>query len=199
MSIDLEQIKLLREKTGAGMLSCKNALIETKGDFNEALMLLRKKGLTSAEKKMDRVTSQGIIASYIHTGAKIGVLVELNCETDFVARKLEFQNLARNLAMQIAANPTVQYIDLSDIPESIQAFEIKMESERDDLKDKNLKTKELIAQGRVEKTLKSLTLLNQQYIRDPNLTVEEYIKSHVSLFGENIKLKRFSKFVVGQD
>lgn len=198
MSIELEQIKLLREKTGAGMLSCKNALIETEGNFNEAVIILRKKGLASAEKKLSRLTAQGIIGSYVHTGSKIGVLVELNCETDFVARRAEFQQLAHNLAMQIAASDIVQYIGLSDIPQDVWDLERKIESEREDLKEKSSSIRESILKGRVEKTLKSFTLLNQPYLRDPSLNVEEYIKSHVSLFGENIQLKRFSKFVIGE-
>jgi elongation factor Ts len=116
MTITADQVKLLREKTGAGMLNCKNALVETKGDFEKALEFLRQKGLASAEKKLTRNTKQGIITSYIHTGSKIGVLLELNCETDFVARRVEFQNLAKTLAMQVAASPSVNYISLSHIP-----------------------------------------------------------------------------------
>ena len=112
MSITSEQIKLLREKTGAGMQNCKNALLETNGDFEKAINFLRQKGLASAEKKVLRTTKQGIISSYIHTGSKIGVLLELNCETDFVARRLEFQNLAKNIAMQIAANSSLKYVTL---------------------------------------------------------------------------------------
>jgi len=119
MNITSEQIKLLREKTGAGMLNCKNALLETQGDFEKAINFLRQKGLASAEKKLSRTTKQGIVTSYIHTGSKIGVLLELNCETDFVARRVEFQNLARNLAMQIAAGEAISYITLKDIPQQV--------------------------------------------------------------------------------
>jgi len=198
MEITAEQIKLLREKTGAGMQNCKNALVETNGDFEKAIAFLRQKGLASAEKKLLRSTKQGIITSYIHTGSKIGVLLELNCETDFVARRLEFQNLARNLAMQIAAGNSVNYVTLKDIPKSIWEAEIKIESEREDLKNKPENIKQSILNGRVEKTLKNFTLLNQACIRDPNLTVEEYIKNHISLLGENIQINRFCKFVIGE-
>lgn len=198
MNTELEQIKFLREKTGAGILSCKNALIETKGNFDDALLILRKKGLASAEKILSRVAAQGIITSYVHTGSKIGVLLELNCETDFVARRVEFQKLANNLAMQIAASDTIKYIALSDIPQEIWDSEIAIESEREDLKEKSLPIRESILKGRVEKILKSYTLLNQPYLRDSSINVEEYIKNHVSLFGENIQLKRFSKFVMGE-
>lgn len=198
MEITSEQIKQLREKTGAGMLNCKNALVEAQGDFDKAISFLRQKGLASAEKKLLRTTKQGIITSYIHIGSRIGVLLELNCETDFVARRLEFQNLARNLAMQIAAGEAIHYISLKDIPPSVWDAEMLIESEREDVKNKPENLKESISKGRVEKTLKAYTLLNQLCIRDLDLTVDEYIKSHVSLLGENIQVKRFSKFVVGE-
>jgi elongation factor Ts len=198
MNVTAEQIKLLREKTGAGMLSCKNALVETQGDFEKAVSFLRQKGLASAEKKLSRTAKQGIITSYIHTGSKIGVLLELNCETDFVARRLEFQNLSKNLAMQIVAGNNVNYISLKDIPETLWNSEMEIESQREDLKNKPDSIKESILKGRVEKTLKSFTLLNQSCIRDPDITVEEYIKNHVSLLGENIQINRFAKFIVGE-
>jgi len=199
MNVTLEQIKLLREKTGAGMLNCKNALIETDGDFSKAVELLRKKGLASAEKKLTRNTKQGIITSYIHTGSKIGVLLELNCETDFVARRIEFQNLAKNLAMQIAANSSIEYISISQIPTNIWDEEVRIEAQREDLQNKPASIKESILKGRVEKNLINLTLLGQTCIRDPQITVEEYIKNHVSLLGENIQIGRFEKFVVGEN
>jgi len=134
MTINSEQIKLLREKTGAGVLNCKNALVETNGDFEKAIEFLRQKGLASAEKKLTRNTKQGIIATYIHTGSKIGVLLELNCETDFVARRIEFQNLAKNLAMQITASSEVNYVSLQDIPKEVWDSELRIESEREDIK-----------------------------------------------------------------
>lgn len=199
MKITSELIKSLREKTGAGMLNCKNALLETQGDFEKAVILLRNKGLASAEKKLTRTTKQGIITSYIHIGSKLGVLLELNCETDFVARRLEFQNLARNLAMQVAAGENVNYIALKDIPLDIWNSETLIEAQREDLRTKPENVREAILKGRVEKTLKTFTLLNQVCIRDPELTVDEYIKSHVSLLGENIQINRFTKFIVGEN
>ena len=199
MTITADQVKLLREKTGAGMLNCKNALVETKGDFEKALEFLRQKGLASAEKKLTRNTKQGIITRYIHTGSKIGVLLELNCETDFVARRVEFQNLAKTLAMQVAASPSVNYISLSHIPQNIWDDELRIESQREDLQNKPEKIKEAILKGRVEKNLLSLTLLTQSCIRDPQITVEEYIKNHVSLLGENIQLGKFEKFILGEN
>jgi elongation factor Ts len=198
MNITTEQIKSLREKTGAGMLNCKNALTENQGDFEKAVEFLRQKGLASAEKKLSRSTKQGIITSYIHTGARIGILLELNCETDFVARRTEFQNLGKNLAMQIAASQGVQYISLDDIPKELWENETRIESDKEDLKNKPDNIKENIIKGRVEKTLKTFTLLNQACIRDQNITVEEFIKNHVSLLGENIQLNRFTRFELGE-
>jgi len=199
MNITSEQIKSLREKTGAGMLNCKNALVENNGDFEKAIAFLRQKGLASAEKKLTRKTQQGIITSYIHTGSKIGVLIELNCETDFVARRIEFQTLARNLAMQIASSNSVQYISLKDIPQDVWDEELKIEQQREDLLNKPESIRESISKGRVEKTLKTFTLLNQSCLRDPDLTVEDYIKNHVSLLGENIQIGKFTKFVLGEN
>lgn len=199
MDISAATIKELREKTGAGMLNCKNALTETNGDFEKAVAFLRQKGLASAEKKLSRTTKQGIITSYIHTGSKIGVLLELNCETDFVARRAEFQNLAKTLGMQIASSTTVNYLTLKDIPQTLWDSELEIESKRDDLKNKPENIKESILKGRVEKTLKSYTLLNQPCIRDPEVTVEEYIKNHVSLLGENIQISRFIKYNIGDN
>ncbi len=198
MNITSEQIKSLREKTGAGMLNCKNALVETQGDFEKAVEFLRQKGLASAEKKLSRTTKQGIVTSYIHTGSKIGVLLELNCETDFVARRTEFQNLAKNLAMQIAAGSSVKYITLKDIPQEVWDAEMRIEAQRDDLQNKPEHIRDSILKGRIEKTLKTFTLLNQSCIRDPDLSVEEYIKNHVSLLGENIQISRFCKYIVGE-
>jgi elongation factor Ts len=198
MKITPEQIKLLRQKTGAGMSDCKNALVEANGDFESATNILRQKGLASAEKKMARTAKQGIITSYIHTGSKIGVLIELNCETDFVARRVEFKELARNLAMQVVAGESVKFLDLKDIPKEIWDAEMKIEAERDDLKNKPENIKLSILKGRVEKTLKTMTLLNQPCIREPDICVEEYIKNLVALLGENIKLARFTKFIVGE-
>lgn len=198
MNISSDQIKLLREKTGAGIVNCKNALIESEGNFEKAMEFLRQKGLASAEKKITRNTKQGIVTSYIHTGAKIGVLLELNCETDFVARRIEFQNLAKNLAMQIAASPNILYISLAEIPLEKWEEETKIEKQREDLQNKPENIKNAIVKGRVEKILSGSTLLNQTFLRDPQITIEEYIKSHIALLGENIQIARFQKFLVGE-
>jgi elongation factor Ts len=196
--ISIEQIKQLREKTGAGMASCKDALMEAEGNFDKAIEILRQKGLASAEKKLTRNTKQGVISSYIHTGSKLGVLLELNCETDFVARRVEFQNLAKNLAMQVAASPSVLYVSLSHIPSDIWESEKRIESLREDLKGKNANFQEIILKARIQKNLINQTLLAQTCLRDPQLTVEQYIKNHVSLLGENIQVARFERFILGE-
>ena len=197
LHIDAERVRELRHKTGAGMMNCKKALLESNGNFEEAIKSLREKGQASAHKKVNRKTIEGIISSYIHIGGKIGVLIEVNCETDFVARREEFQELVQNLAMQIAASPDVLYIQSEDIPEDIVLQEKAIESQKEDLNNKPDDIKEKIVLGRVEKTLKNLTLLNQPFIRDANITVDELIKEKISLFGENIRLKRFIRYTLG--
>jgi len=192
-------VKELREKTGAGMMNCKKALQETDGNFEEAIKKLRQKGLASADRKTNRKTIEGIINSYIHTGRKIGVLLELNCETDFVARQEEFYELANNLAMQIAASPDVLYVSFEDIPIELFEKEKAIELKKEDLQGKPLEMMEKITMGRVEKTLKTLSLLNQPFIRNPNITIDELIKEKISLFGENIKIKRFTRYTLGID
>nr|AVZ00569.1 elongation factor Ts [Fucus spiralis] len=199
MTLEISSIlvKELREKTGAGMMNCKKALQETNGNFDEAIKTLRQKGLASADKKVDRKAIEGLVNSYIHTGGKIGVLVEVNCETDFVARREEFQELVKNIAMQIAASPEVLYVKTDDIPEETFFAEKEIELKKNDLINKSNDIKDQIILGRVQKTLKRLSLIDQQFIRDPNITVEELIKEKISLFGENIKIKRFTRYILG--
>lgn len=196
--ISAKQVKDLREKTGAGMMDCKKALSETAGDFEKAIEWLRQKGITSAEKKAGRVAAEGIVDSYIHTGGRIGVLVEVNCETDFVARGETFQTLARNIAMQIAACPNVEYVKVDDIPQEVAQKEKEIEMGRDDLGNKPDNIKEKIVEGRIQKRLKELSLLDQAYIRDQNLTVEELVKQTSAQLGENIQVRRFTRFVLGE-
>ncbi|RZL51152.1 MAG: elongation factor Ts [Pedobacter sp.] len=199
MSISPDLIKRLREQTGAGILNCKNALVETGGDFEKAIDILRIKGLATAKKKNLRATQQGILTSYIHAGSKIGVLLELNCETDFVARRIEFQALAKELAMQVAAGDNLIYVRFEDIPESHWQKERDFESQQEDIQLKPQDIQDSIIQGRVEKTLRSLTLLDQQCIRYPEIRVEELIKNHIALLGENIQVRRFVKFILGEN
>ncbi len=196
--ISAQVVKELREKTGAGMMDCKKALKETDGDMTKAAEWLRQKGITSADKKAGRVAAEGLVGSYIHTGGRVGVLVEVNCETDFVARREEFQTLVRNIAMQIAACPNVAYVKIDDIPTQIVEKEKEIEMGRDDLAKKPDNIKEKIVQGRIEKSLKEMTLMDQPYIRDQNLTVEELVKQSVATLGENIQVRRFVRFVLGE-
>ena len=196
--ITAKLVKELREKTGAGMMDCKKALVESDGDTAKAIEWLRKKGITSAEKKSGRVAAEGIIGSYIHTGGRVGVLVEINCETDFVARRDEFQALVKNVAMQIAACPNVEYVKVDDIPQEIVQKEKDIEMGRDDLGKKPDNIKEKIVQGRIEKRLKELSLMDQPYIRDQSITVEELVKQCIGQLGENIQVRRFTRYVLGE-
>jgi elongation factor Ts len=200
MTVDInpQTIKKLREKTGAGMMTCKQALIENNGDFEKAIDFLKLKGIATANKKSGRNTQEGIIYSYIHTGNKLGILLEINCETDFVARRPEFNELAKNIAMQIASNENIEVISLNDISESMKNEVWQFESNKEDLINKPEEIKNKIVSGRVEKTLKTKVLLEQPFIRDSNITVEDYIKQTISILGENIKVRRFVRYVLGE-
>jgi len=197
LEISPQIVKELRLKTGAGMMNCKKALQETKGNFEEAVESLRQKGLASADKKMGRQASEGLIEAYIHTGGKLGVLVELNCETDFVARRSEFQQLAKNIAMQIAASSNVNYVSFEDIPSTIVEKEKESEAKKDDLAGKPEEIKQKIVEGRIEKILKSQVLLEQAFIRDPSQSIDEVIKQSIALLGEKIVVARFIRFTLG--
>ena len=196
--ISAKIVKELRDKTSAGMMDCKKALQEADGDFQKAEEALKKKGLAIADKKSSRIATEGIVEAYIHMGGKLGILVEVNCETDFVARRAEFQELARNIAMQIAACPQVQYINAADIPPEIAENEKKIEIGKDDLGNKPLEIKEKIVEGRIQKKLKEMVLLEQAFIRDSSITIEELVKKNISTLGENIQIRRFERFVLGE-
>nr|YP_009294043.1 elongation factor Ts [Hildenbrandia rubra]AOM67285.1 elongation factor Ts [Hildenbrandia rubra] len=197
LQISAKHVKELRDKTGAGMMDCKKALQESQGDTDKAIEVLRKKGIAIANKKSNRLAVQGIIESYIHLGAKIGVMIELNCETDFVARRPEFQALAKNITMQIAASPNICYIEKEDIPKDFIDNEYKIESKKDDLLNKPDSIKRSIIQGRVEKRLSELSLFSQPFIKEPDITIKDLIEKHIALLGENIKVRRFIRFVLG--
>jgi len=200
MTVDInpQTIKKLREKTGAGMMTCKQALIENHGNFDKAIEFLKLKGIATANKKSSRNTQEGIIYSYIHTGNKLGILLEINCETDFVARRPEFNDLAKNIAMQIASNEDIEVITLNDISESMKNKIWEFESNKEDLSNKPIEIKNKIILGRVEKNLKTKILLEQPFIRDSNITVEDYIKQTIATLGENIKVRRFIRYVLGE-
>ena len=196
--IDAKTVKKLREETGAGMMNCKQALIENNGDFEKAVEYLKLKGMASADKKASRNTNEGLIYSYIHTGSKLGILIEINCETDFVARREEFSEVAKNVSMQIASNPEIMFVSSEEIPQSAKDSIRIFESAKDDLNNKPEEIKNKIVEGRVEKSLKKQVLLEQEYIRDPNITVNQYIKQVIGILGENIKVARFTRYVLGE-
>jgi len=196
--IDAKIVKKLRDETGAGMMNCKQALLENNGDYEKAVESLKLKGMATADKKASRNTNEGLIYSYIHTGNKLGILLEINCETDFVARREEFSEVAKNVAMQIASNPDIIYVSSEEIPESAKEEVRKFESAKEDLKNKPEEIKNKIVEGRVEKNLKKQVLLDQEYIRDSNITVNQYIKQVVGILGENIKVARFTRYVLGE-
>ncbi|MGB7414075.1 MAG: translation elongation factor Ts [Thermosynechococcaceae cyanobacterium] len=196
--ISAQQVKELRETTGAGMMDCKKALKETDGDVEQAIAYLRKKGLASAGKKSGRVTAEGLVDSYIHFGGQIGVMVEVNCETDFVARNDAFKELVQNIAKQIAACPNVVYVQVDDIPAEMVEKEKAVAMGADALKGKPDNIKEKIVQGKLDKTLRELCLLDQPFIKDQSMTVDELVKQAISKLGENIQIRRFSRFVLGE-
>ena len=197
-NITAKLVKELRDKTGAGMMDCKKALNETDGDVEKAIEWLRKKGIASAEKKSGRVAAEGSIGSYIHTGSRVGVLLELNCETDFVARGEIFQSLLKDIAMQIAACPNVEYVSIDEIPEEVVNKEKQIEMGRDDLTGKPDQIKEKIVEGRISKRLNELVLLEQPYIKDSSLSVEQLVKETAGKIGENIRIRRFTRYTLGE-
>jgi elongation factor Ts len=197
-TISASMVKELREKTGAGMMDCKKALAECAGDADKAVEWLRQKGIATAEKKSGRTAAEGAIGSYIHTGARVGVLVEVNCETDFVARGEVFQELLRNVAMQIAACPGVEFVNVADIPADVSEREKSIEMGRDDLAGKPDAMKVKIVEGRIGKRLKELALLEQPFIKDSAITVEELVKQVAGKVGENIQVRRFTRFNLGE-
>ena len=197
-NITAKLVKDLRDKTGAGMMDCKKALNETNGNLDKAIEWLRKKGIASAEKKSGRVAAEGAIGSYIHTGSRVGVLLELNCETDFVARGEIFQSLLKDISMQVAACPNVEYVSVDDVPQDVVEKEKLIEMGRDDLANKPEQIREKIVEGRIAKRLKELVLLDQPYIKDSALTVEQLVKQTAGKIGENIKVRRFTRYTLGE-
>ncbi|PPD95977.1 hypothetical protein GOBAR_DD07008 [Gossypium barbadense] len=190
-------VKQLREETGAGMMDCKKALAETGGDIVKAQEFLRKKGLASAEKKSSQVTAEGRIGSYIHD-SRIGILVEVNCETDFVSRGDIFKELVDDLAMQVAACPQVQYLVPEDVPEEIVNKEREIEMQKEDLLSKPEQIRSKIVEGRIQKRIDELALLEQPYIKNDKMVVKDWVKQTIATIGENIKVKRFVRFNLGE-
>ncbi len=195
--VKAQMVKEIRDRTGAPFLDCKKALEETGGDYEKAVEILRIKGLTKAAKKVGRETPEGIIASYIHPGGKIGVMVEVNCETDFVARNEEFQAFTKEIAMQIAAaNPS--FIKREDVPESVIQKEKEVMKAQVIESGKPANVADKIVQGKIEKFYEEICLLEQTYIRDPKIKVLDLLNSLVAKIGENIVIRRFTRYQLGE-
>lgn len=197
MAISAAQVKELREKTGAGMMDCKKVLTEANGDMEKAMELLREKGLAKAEKKAGRIAAEGIVESYIHAGGRIGVLVEVNCETDFVAKTDDFKDFVKDIAMQIAAlNP--KYVSREDVPEK------EVEKEREILRTQALqegkpeKIVDKMVEGRLGKFFEQICLLEQTYIKDGDKKIDEIVKEKIATIGENISIRRFVRYELGE-
>ena len=197
--MEVNAIKSLREKTGAGIMDCKVALQESDGDITKAIDFLRKKGLATASKKSGRATEEGSIASYIHAGGKIGVLVEVNCETDFVARNPEFQALLKDLAIQIAgSSPAPRYVRKEEVPADVIAHELEIYKAQAMESKKPEAVIEKIAEGKVNKFIQSICLLEQPYVKDPEVTIGDMIAQTILKVGENIQVRRFVRYQLGQ-
>ena len=196
--VSAQVVKELRELSGAGMMDCKKALQESNGDIKKAMEVLRKNGIAKAQKKVGRSALDGAIFPYIHPGSKLGVLLEVNCETDFVARGDIFQSLLKDVSMQVAACPNVEYVSIDEIPQDVVEKEKGIEMGRDDLSGKPENIKEKIVEGRIAKRLNELVLLSQPYIKDSSLTVEELVKQAAAKIGENIKVRRFTRYTLGE-
>ncbi len=194
--ITAAQVKDLRERTGAGMMECKRALVEAKGDPGEAEVLLRKWGLSSAGKKAGRATKQGLIGSYIHAGGQLGVMVEVNCESDFVARTDDFKELVHDVAMHVAAADP-RYLRKEDVPANVLEKEKEIARDRARGEGKPEKVLDRIVEGRVAKFYEEVCLLDQPFVKEATLTIDQLVKHKIAKLGENISIARFVRFKVG--
>lgn len=197
MSIDAKLVKTLRDQTGAGMMDCKKALVETNGDLDMALDHLRKTGVAKAEKKGERETREGLVYSYIHAGGRLGVLIELNCETDFVAKTDGFKDLAHNISMQIAATNPIA-LDQSSLDPKVVEREKDIFSEQAKSEGKPENIIEKMVQGRLNKFYQEACLLDQTFIKDPDKKVKDIITETIATLGENISINRFVRFAIGE-
>jgi elongation factor Ts len=195
-AITAQTVQALREKTNAGMMECKKALTEAEGDLEKAETILRKKGITKAEGKGDRQTKEGIISSYIHMAGRIGVLIEVNCETDFVARNEIFQAFVKDLSLHIAAaNP--RYLNRDEVPAEIISKEKEIAAEQ--VKGKPANIIEKIVEGKIDKIFADQCLMNQAFIKNPDVTINDLVKSKIAELGENLVVRRFTRYAVGED
>ena len=195
--ITAQQVKELRERTGVGMMDCKRALNEANGDMDKAIELLREKGLAAAAKKAGRIAAEGIVEAYIHMGGKIGVMVEVNCETDFVAKTAEFKAFVRDIAMHIAAaNPT--YLKKEDVPQDVRDKEMEILRQQALNEGKPEKIVERMVQGRIEKFYKDVCLLEQPFVKDNDKTINQMVQEQIATIGENMNIRRFVRYEMGE-
>jgi elongation factor Ts len=197
MEISAQQVKALRDKTGAGFMECKAALTETKGNIEEAVTLLRKKGLAQAGRKAGRTTNQGLVGSYIHLGGKVGVLVELNCESDFVAKTEAFQSLLKEIALHVAA-ASPAYVRREDVPADVLERERGIYRAQMESSGKPANVIEKIVEGKLNAFYEQSVLLDQPSIRDPKVKVQDMLNAAIASLGENIQISRFARFKVGE-
>jgi elongation factor Ts len=198
MSISAEMVRKLREETGAGMMDCKSALVEAKGDGEAARELLRKKGLAAAAKKAGRAASEGMVGTYIHPGAKVGVLLEVNCETDFVAKTAEFQALVKDIAMHVAATSPL-YVAKEEVPSEVLDKEKEIYRAQAAAEGKPANVQEKIAEGKLKQYYASFCLLEQPFVKDTAKTVGQLVQEKIALIKENIVVRRFARFRVGEE
>ncbi|MEI6093188.1 MAG: translation elongation factor Ts [bacterium] len=197
MDFTSEMVKELREKTGSGMMDCKKALVEAGGNIDKAVTWLREKGLASAAKKSGRTTKEGLVSSYIHSNGKIGVLIEVNCETDFVARNEKFQTMVRDIAMHIAAmNP--RYVSSDEIAEDVKQAELDIYRKQAADSGKPANVIEKMVEGRYKKFCDEVSLLSQPFVKNPELTIQAYVNESISVLGENMSVKRFIRWQLGE-
>ena len=199
MAGDSGLVKELRQKTGAGIMDCKQALIESSDDVDKAIDWLRQKGLASAGKKSGRTTNEGIIASYIHAGSKVGVLIEVNCETDFVARNDEFKAMAKDLLLQVAANKETIYVRREDVPKDVLEKELEIYRAQAKELGKPQAAWDKIASGKLEKFYQETCLLEQPFIKDPSVKIGDIINEKIAKIGENISVRRFVRYQLGEE
>ena len=197
MQINASQVKELRERTGTGFMECKEALAEAKGNIDEAIAILRKKGLAAASKRAHRATSEGIVGSYVHPGGRIGVLVEVNCETDFVARTDEFRQLVKDLCMQVAA-AAPRFLDREEVTPEILGNEREIYRAQAAASGKPEKVLDKIVEGKMEKFYSETCLLEQPFIKDPSTTVKDLVNAAIAKTGEHMRVRRFCRFVLGE-
>ncbi|MDD2628951.1 MAG: translation elongation factor Ts [Limnochordia bacterium] len=197
MQVTAQLVKELREKTGAGMMDCKKALVSTEGDMDKAIQILREKGLADAAKKSGRIAAEGVVDAYIHMGGRIGVLIEVNCETDFVAKTDDFKEFVKNMAMQVAASNPL-YVSRDEVPTDLLDKEREIYRNAALNEGKPEKIVERIVEGRVEKYYKEVCLLEQPFIKDPDVSVEQVQKALVAKLGENIAVRRFVRWERGE-